>query len=76
MSYAYDILASVWAQQIRPKIEDKTLAMLFEELIEAMHSANHRLPMADAKLKGDGINKDPEVSQAARALDEYIRKKS
>jgi len=43
-------------------------------LIDAMHEANHRTPSADGIFKGDGINKDARVSQAARELDEYVKK--
>lgn len=75
MSYAYDVMSRVWAQHIRPNVRDKTLALCFEMLIEEMHNANHRVPSANNVFKGDGINKDPEVTRAARALDDYAREK-
>lgn len=71
MSYCYDVMSRVFAQEIAPKLE-AGLALHFEMLIEAMHSANHRVPSADGVFKGDGINKSREVSEAARELDDYI----
>jgi|SRR5215831_3864827 len=71
MSYAYDVMnrifADVYAGQ-HPEIDE-----LFRQLIEAMHSANHRTPSADGTFKGDGIDKDGGVSRAARALEEAFR---
>ena len=75
MSYAFDVMASVWASDVRPRLDDERLAMHFEMLIEAMHSANHRVPSANGVFKGDGVNKDPEVTAAARELDEYVKSK-
>jgi hypothetical protein len=54
----------VWDEQVVPKLEDEELAFRFGALIDAMHSANHRLD--------DGINKDREVDVAARKLDQYL----
>jgi hypothetical protein len=79
MSYAYDVMMRVWMDHLRPHVvasEDAKyheLADRFEELIESMHSANHKVPSADGVFKGDGLNKDPAVSRAARELDEYTR---
>ena len=81
MSYAYDTMRRVWNEFARPLVVEKhgeMLAMHFESLIEEMHSANHDLPSKDGVFKGDGINKDPRVSRAARELEEIaeeIRKK-
>jgi hypothetical protein len=66
MSYCYDVMSRVWVTAIRPYVPNDALAFRFEVLIEAMHSANHRL--------GDGINHDAEVSKVARALDAELVK--
>lgn len=73
MSYAYDLMSSVFENRIRPKLDDDNLASLFSELIDAMHEANHKVPSADGVFKGDGINKDSGVSRAARELDDYVK---
>lgn len=73
MSYAFDTMARVFSERIRPHVPDPVLAELFGELIEAMHSANHRVPSADGVFNGDGVNKDPAVTRAARDLDAYVR---
>lgn len=72
MSYAFDTMAHVFGERIRPHVPDSMLAELFSELIEAMHSANHRVPSADGVFNGDGVNKAPEVADAARRLDEHV----
>jgi hypothetical protein len=64
MSYVYDTMRRVWDEQIVPHLGDEELAFRFGALIDAMHSANHRLD--------DGINKDREVDVAARKLERYV----
>lgn len=64
MSYCYDTMRRVWDERIAPKLDDDELAFRFGALIDAMHSANHRLD--------DGINKDREVDVAARKLERYV----
>jgi hypothetical protein len=64
MSYCYDTMRRVWTTNIVPKLDDEELVFRFEALIDAMHSANHRLD--------DGINKDREVDHAARKLEKYV----
>ena len=49
MSYVYDTMRRVWDVEIAPKFDDDELAFRFGAVIDAMHSANHRLD--------DGINK-------------------
>ncbi|HVK80414.1 MAG TPA: hypothetical protein VM915_07355 [Verrucomicrobiae bacterium] len=71
MSYAFDVMARVFRDSIKPRLEDDELAFLFESLIEEMHSANHGTPSADGVFKGDGINKDRRVTAAARELDAH-----
>jgi hypothetical protein len=73
MSYVYDVMERVFINQIAPRLDDPELVALFEHLIAAMHSANHKVPSADGIFKGDGINKDPGVSRAAHALEEYVK---
>jgi len=48
----------------------EAIAQDFENLIDEMHSVNHDLPSRDGVFKGDGMNKDPRVTRAARMLDE------
>ena len=50
--------------EIVPRLDDDELAFRFGAVIDAMHSANHRLD--------DGINKDREVDVAARKLEQYV----
>jgi hypothetical protein len=64
MSYVYDTMRQVWDERIVPKLNDDELAFRFGALIDAMHSANHRLD--------DGINKDREADAAARKLEKYV----
>jgi hypothetical protein len=64
MSYVYDTMRRVWDERIVPKLNDEELAFRFGALIDAMHSANHRLD--------DGINKDREVDAATRKLEKYV----
>jgi hypothetical protein len=64
MSYVYDTMRRVWNEQVVPKLDDEELAFRFGALIDAMHSANHRLD--------DGINKDREVDVATRKLEQYV----
>jgi hypothetical protein len=64
MSYVYDTMRRVWDDQIAPNLNDDELAFRFGALIDAMHSANHRLE--------DGINKDREADVAARKLEQYV----
>jgi hypothetical protein len=64
MSYVYDTMRRVWDEQIVPKLDDEELAFRFGALIDAMHSANHRLD--------DGVNKDREADVAARKLERYV----
>jgi hypothetical protein len=64
MSYVYDTMRRVWDERIVPHLGDEELAFRFGALIDAMHSANHRLD--------DGINKDREVDVAARKLERYV----
>jgi hypothetical protein len=54
----------VWDVEIAPKLDDDELAFRFGAVIDAMHSANHRLD--------DGINKDREVDVATRKLEQYV----
>ena len=64
MSYVYDTMRRVWDERIVPRLDDDELAFRFGALIDAMHSANHRLD--------DGINKDREVDVATRKLEQYV----
>jgi hypothetical protein len=76
VSYAYDVMRRVWNEYARPLVVEKhgeMLAFEFEGLIEEMHSANHDLPSKDGVFSGDGINKDPRVSRAARELEEFVK---
>lgn len=76
MSYCYDLMRGVYMKHIHPILVREgmeRLSLHFEMLIEDMHSANHKVPSADGVFKGDGINKDPAVSRAARELDEYVK---
>ena len=68
MSYAFDVMTRIWEEEISGMIDDE-LAMRFGLLIEEIHSANHNVPSPDGTFKGDGINKDPKVSAAAKKLD-------
>jgi hypothetical protein len=68
MSYCYDTMRRVWDERIVPTLDDEELAFRFGALIDAMHSANHRLD--------DGINKDREVDVAARKLEGYVAGRS
>ena len=43
MSYVYDTMRRVWDVEIVPKLDDDELAFRFGAVIDAMHSANHRL---------------------------------
>lgn len=77
MSYCFDTMVGVYRQHVYPLLQKdgkEDLAMRFELLIEAMHSANHDVPSKDGVFKGDGINKHPSVSAAARKLDECAQK--
>lgn len=76
MSYCYDVMASVFRKHIEPLLKEQDrgeLADHFLWLIEEMHSANHAVPSADGAFKGDGINKAPGVTQAARELEEVAK---
>jgi hypothetical protein len=64
MSYVYDTMRRVWDVEIAPKLDDEELVFRFGALIDAMHSANHRLD--------DGINKDREADVAARKLEQFL----
>ena len=64
MSYVYDTMRRVFDDRIAPNLNDDELAFRFGALIDAMHSANHRLE--------DGINKDREADIAARKLEQYV----
>ena len=64
MSYVYDTMRRVWDERIVPKLDDEELVFRFGALIDAMHSANHRLD--------DGVNKDREADVAARKLERYV----
>ena len=64
MSYVYDTMRRVWDERIVPRLDDEELVFRFGALIDAMHSANHRLD--------DGVNKDREADVAARKLDRYV----
>lgn len=73
MSYAFDLMSTVFEDHIRPKLADDELALHFTALIDAMHEANHKVPSPDGVFKGDGINKDGGVTRAARELEQYIK---
>ncbi len=64
MSYCFDTMASVFRRKIAPKLDDDNLVMLFEMLIQDMHSANHAL--------ADGIDKSVHVSRSTRRLNDYV----
>ena len=64
MSYVYDTMRRVWDERIVPRLDDEELVFRFGALIDAMHSANHRLD--------DGVNKDREADVAARKLERYV----
>jgi len=64
MSYVFDTMRRVWDECVVPKLDDEELVFRFGALIDAMHSANHRLD--------DGVNKDREADVAARKLDRYV----
>ncbi len=70
MSYAFDTLVMVWCKRVDPLIEDRDLAMAFEMLFQEMHSANHKVNLPTSRISGDGVNKDVQVSKAARRLEE------
>ena len=72
MSYAFDVMSSVWSQHIRPHIPNEEIAMRFEMLFQTMHDANHEVSYS--VFEGDGLNKHPAVTADARKLDE-LRKK-
>lgn len=74
MSYTFDTISRVWYERIRPHVPDLELAMHFDECLEAIHSANHRVPSADGVFKGDGLNHDGELNRAVRELEEYVKK--
>jgi hypothetical protein len=64
MSSVYDTMRRVWDKRIVPRLDHEELVFRFGALIDAMHSANHRLD--------DGVNKDREADVAARKLDRYV----
>lgn len=47
------------------------LAELFEQALSAIHSANHRVPSADGKFEGDGIEHDEDFRAAIKRLLKY-----
>lgn len=62
MSYCYDTMRRVFETSFA---KGDQLSMEFSMLIDAMHSANHRLQ--------DGINKDRGVTEATRSLEETAK---
>lgn len=74
MSYAFDVLATVWDEHIRPYVPNEEIAMRFEMLFETMHSANHNCNLQGSNLIGDGVNKHSGVTSDARKLDELDKK--
>lgn len=62
MSYCFDVQMKAWRKL--QKTRSVTLSHLFENLMEDIHSANHRLD--------DKINADREVSFTARRLEKLL----
>ena len=46
MSYVFDATMKVWRDHVRPFVKNEILAEQFEEVLDAIHSANHRVPSA------------------------------
>lgn len=67
MSYAYDVLQRALITE-RNQHGSSCVQFCIEMLVAEMHTANHRL--------NDAINKDADVSEAARELDEALRETS
>lgn len=76
MSYCFDVVSRVYREKILPHVPDQEVAALFADVLDEMHSANHKLPSADGLFKGDGLNKDPRVTRAAQVLEEAAEKGS
>ncbi len=65
MSYCFDVQMRAWRMfKTAGGTQEWYVTELFEQLLDAMHSANHRLD--------DKINKDRAVSQAAKRLEEQL----
>jgi hypothetical protein len=65
VSYSFDILERVWAEEIRPHLPaDSRVVMRFEFLLKEIHEANHRV--------GDQISKDPRVRKLAKLLEDEV----
>lgn len=71
MSYAFDTLSRAW-QQLRKELPDNVrdgeLAFRFEQMLEELHDANHRLR--------DAVNHDTRVTEQAHRLDRTMNKES
>ncbi len=74
MSYAFDVMSSVFSRHIRKHVPNDEIAMRFEMLIETMHNANHNCDLQGSNLIGDGVNKHSAVTSDARKLDECVKK--
>ena len=74
MSYAFDVMSSVWSEHIRPHVPNDQIAMRFEMLLETMHNANHNCDLQGSNLIGDGVNKHSGVTSDARKLDALDKK--
>jgi hypothetical protein len=57
MSYVYDTMRRVWDDRIAPRLDDDELAFRFGALIDAMHSANHRLDDGHQQGPGGGCGR-------------------
>ena len=73
MSYVFDVQRDAWCK-IRKFVEDEQLVYLFEELMESIHDANHRVPSENGKHKGDGVNHDSGAISRANLLREHMEK--
>lgn len=72
MSHVFDATMKVWRDHIRPFVPNEMLAEEFEQVLGAIHEANHRVPSADGLHKGDGLNHDPQLNRAVRDLVEFV----
>ncbi len=65
MSYIFDIIGMIWREKISNQIHDERLALLFGEVLEEMHDANHRLK--------DVVNHDTDLCLKVKNLADYVR---
>lgn len=72
MSYCFDTISRVYRDRILPHVPDRELAEMFQGVLDEIHSANHNVPSANGVFKGDGLNKDPNLTAAVREMEEYV----